>query len=211
MTTDWKQAIGGNVSEGFVAESLSLNEEFVLELVETAYHENVTRKFKDETIVDDRFVTIWQVEGHKTKVWQNFNLPLGYLRGEAGPNERSNVVKFAKRFRAVPKDQPFRLVDHFSDHMRIRAYLKKQEKSDYYNIDLETVVPFNVVRKPADDPDTILLKKALALQPNQGEAFKLYKELVPGGDEAKFLILWNMVVAEKGTGQIINGDTGKKL
>lgn len=198
MSVDWKQAVGGAVSEGFTAESLNLNEEFVLELVETSYKENVTSVFQGETLVNDKFTTIWQVEGHKTKVWQNFNLPLGYLKGTAGPNERSNIVKFAKRFKPVDKTKPFRLVDFFEEHMRIRAYLKKQEKSDYYNIDLDSVVPYNVQRKPADDPDTTMMKRALMLSPNREEAWKFYCEMVPApADEAKFLILWNMAVAEK--------------
>ena len=199
MTTDWRQAIGGTIAEGFVAESLDLNEEYVLELVETAYHENVTRRFKDETIVDDRFVTIWQVVDHKTKVWQNFNLPLGYLQGKAGPNEKSNVVKFAKRFRAVPKDQPFRLVDHFQDHMRIRAYLKKQEKSDYYNIDLDTVGPFNVPARAEsqDEKENVILMNTLKLYKSLDDAKEAWKVIAPGKNEAQLFLLWNRMIAER--------------
>lgn len=214
MTTDWKQAIGGNVSEGYVAEQLNTNEEYVLHLVETTYREHVERRFKDEVIVDDQFVTVWEVEGHKTKVWQKFNLPLGYLQGKAGPNERSNVVKFAKRFRAVPKDQPFRLVDHFTDGMRIRAYLKKQEKSDYYNIDLDTVSPYNVPSR-ADAPDekeNQILMNTLKMYKTLEEAKEAWKVIAPGKTEAHLFLLWNRMAAERDAPTpIINGDTGKKI
>jgi hypothetical protein len=214
MPVNWKDGIGGSVSDGFVAENLNLNEEYVLQLVETDYNENVSLTFQGDTQVIDRFKTVWQVDGHKTKVWVYFNLPVGYLKGLAGPNEKSNVVKFAKRFHQIDKAKPFRLSDFFEDNMRIRAYLKKQEKSDYYNLDLDTVVPYNVQKKPADDQDVILMKKALALCPNQEEAWKFYKEMVPSpADEGKFLILWNMVLQDKTStpGQVIDGDTGKKL
>lgn len=198
MTTDWRNAIGGNVSEGFVAENLDVNKEYVLQLIETSYRENVTRTFKDETDVIDRFTTVWQVEGHKTKIWQNFNLPVGYLQGAAGPNERSNVVIFAKRFHAVPKDKPFLLADHFEDKMRIRAYLKKQEKTDYYNIDLATVGPY--IQAPPAPPTASQekiagLKKLLDLYyPSRDEARKMYLEM-PGGNESEFAMIWDMVVA----------------
>lgn len=214
MTTDWKQAIGGNVSEGFVAENLNLNEEYVLELIETSYDENVSMTFQGDTQVTDRFKTVWQVEGHKTKVWAYFNLPVGYLKGLAGPNERSNVVKFAKRFRAVPKDQPFRLVDHFQEHMRIRAYLKKQEKADYYNIDLDTVGPFNVPSR-ADAPDekeNQILMNTLKMYKTLEEAKEAWKVIAPGKTEAHLFLLWNRMAAERDAPTpIINGDTGKKI
>ena len=199
MTTDWKQAIGGTVSEGFTAENLDTNKEYVLEPVETSYRENVSGEFKGEPTLNDIFTTVWQVEGHKTKVWQKFNLPVGYLKGQAGPNERSNVVKFAKRFRAVPKDQPFRLVDHFADHMRIRGYLKKQEKSDYYNLDLDTVGPYTPPRiEPSpQETDAALVKALLSKYNNADEALKTYKDVVPGGDEARFWLIWNIIQKER--------------
>jgi len=198
MSGDWRQAIGGNVVDEFVAEDLDLNEGYVLELVETDYQENVTLTFQGDTTVADRFKTVWQVEGHTTKIWVNFNLPVGYLKGTAGPNERSNVVKFAKRFRAVPKDQPFRLVDHFQEHMRIRGYLKKQKDSDFYNLDLDTVGPFNqpapVVSASAEK--IAALKKMLDMYyPVREEARKVYLQL-PGGNDAEFSMLWDMVQAD---------------
>lgn len=198
MTNDWKNAVGGNVTEGFVAENLNLNNEYVLQLVETDYQEKVTLTFQGDTTISDRFKTVWQVEGHKTKIWVNFNLPVGYLQGVAGPNERSNVVKFAKRFRAVPKDQPFRLADHFQDQMRIRGYLKKQKDSDFYNLDLDTVGPFNAPppAPPTASQDRINgLKKLLDLYyPSRDMARKTYLEM-PGGNESEFAMIWDMVVA----------------
>ena len=196
--SDWKQAIGGKVADSFVAENLDVSKEYVLELAETSYQENVTGNFKGEPTVNDIFTTVWQVEGHKTKVWQKFNLPIGYLAGAAGPNEKSNVVKFAKRFKPVPKDQPFLLVDHFQDHMRIRVYLKRQEKSEYYNMDLDTVGPFfqaaPVVSASAER--IAAMKKILDMYyPVREEARKVYLQL-PGGNEAEFSMLWDMVQAD---------------
>ena len=196
--TDWKQAAGGPVTE-FSTEKLDPSEEFVLELIDSDYQENVALKFHDETQITDRFKTVWQVVGHTTKVWCYFNLPLGYLKGTAGPSEKSNVVKFAKRFRAVPIGSAFRLADVFTDHMRIRARLKKQEKSEYYNIDLDTIGPYfpDKVAPSPQETDTALLKNFLAKYNNQDEALKAYKELMPGEDESRFWLTWALVVKER--------------
>ena len=216
--SDWKQAKGGNVVDEFVAEDLDLNEGYVLELVTTSYREKVVGEFKGEPSENDVFTTVWQVEGHKTKVWQRFNLPLGYLAGAAGPNEKSNVVIFAKRFRAVPKDKPFLLVDHFEDHMRIRARLKRKKESEFYNIDLDTVGPFKQEAPPVSPSAEIIAAKKKMLDmyyPVREEARKVYLQL-PGGNEAEFSMLWDMVQADHamsekrkaaGAAPVIDADT----
>jgi hypothetical protein len=213
MTVDWRNRSGGLVSEGPEIEKLDTSQEYTLKLVDAEYLENVTMKFKDDTSVVDRFKTVWQVEGHKTKVWLSFNLPLGFLAGNAAVNERSNIVKFAKRFRAVVSGQPFRLDEHFfldkesGAGMRIRARLERQKNSDFYNLDFESIGPVTSAHagEPKSDPDALMLKM-LAEYQTSDEAMQAFMKFMPDEPISKFWLLWNKLQAVK-AGPPVKNDT----
>jgi hypothetical protein len=219
MPVDWKGK-GGVVSEGFEPESLDTSKEFVLELLEMEYNENQTVTFQSESREVDRFKTVWQVEGHKTRVWQWFNLPVGFLSG-AGVNDRSNVVLFAVRSsgRQVEKGKAFRLDDYFVEHMRIRCMLERQKDGTFYRMDLKTVFPYQQTRiEPSPQQvEDMMLKKMLAIYNTPEEALKVYREVQPNGDESRFWLIWNQIISEKGgapakkNGPIIDGDKGRVL
>jgi len=194
MSVDWKGK-GGVVSEGFEPENLDVSKEFVLELIEMEYLENQTVTFQGDSRQVDRFKTVWMVEGHQTKVWQWFNLPVGFLNG-AAVNDRANVVLFAKRAgHPVQKGEPFMLSDHFVEHMRVRCYLEKQKEGSFYRIDMNTVIPYTQQRITPPSVDRIAgLKKLVGLYPERSEALKVYNE-IPGGNDAEFSMVWDAVQA----------------
>ena len=200
MSIEWRGKTGGVVSEGFEPENLDTSKEFVLELIESEYLENQTVTFQGDSKQVDRFKTIWLVEGHQTKVWQWFNLPVGFLNG-AAVNERSNVVGFAVRAtgKQAGKGTPFRLDDYFVDHMRIRCILERQKDGNFYRMDLKTVFPYNV--RPLDSapatPEKIAgLTKLVQLYPSREEAWKTFKETI-GDDAALFSLVWDKVQIDK--------------
>lgn len=196
MAVDW-HGKGGVVSEGFEPENLDTSKEFVLELVEMEYLENQTVTFQGDSRQVDRFKTVWMVEGHQTKVWQWFNLPVGFLNG-ASVNDRANVVLFAKRSgHPVEKGKAFVLDAHFTEHMRIRCYLEKQKEGAFYRMDLNTVIPYNLPPKPIP-PSAVKLngiKGMLQMSPDRDTAWATFQELF-GPDEALFSTAWDLLQAE---------------
>lgn len=202
MSVDWKGK-GGVVSEGMEFEKLDTTKEYVLKLVEVEYIENVTMRFKDEVNTVDRFKTVWQVENHSVKVWLTFNLPLGFLHGAAPVSEKSNIVRFARRFRSVEPGKSFHLDDHFfidresGAGMRIRARLTQQKDSDFYNVDFESIGPVTPqATEPKADPDALMLK-LLGEYDTSDEAMQAFMKFLPDEPISKFWLLWNKLQAAK--------------
>ena len=196
MPVDW-HGKGGVVSEGFEPENLDTSKEFVLELVEMEYLENQTVTFQGDSRQVDRFKTVWMVEGHQTKVWQWFNLPVGFLNG-AAVNDRANVVLFAKRSgHPVEKGKAFVLDQLFMEHMRIRCYLEKQKEGSFYRMDLNTVLPYNIPPKVTPPSVNKLngIKGMLKMSSNREEAWATFQEMF-GSDEALFATVWDLMQAE---------------
>jgi hypothetical protein len=158
MGADWRGK-GGVVSDGFEPENLDTTQEYVLELIEMEYLENQTITFNGDSRQVDRFKTVWMVEGHQTKIWQWFNLPLGFLTG-AAVDVRSNVILFATQAgHPVKKGEPFILDSHFTEHMRIRSCLEKQKEGAFYKMDLNTIQPYSSPHTPVPPSPSIPEKK----------------------------------------------------